>query len=610
MKIAMVSEHASPLATLAGRDAGGQNVHVAALAEGLVRRGHVVEVYTRRDAPEAQQPERIRMDCGVTVVHVPVGPEARLPKDELLPLMDDFSTWMRQDWATHGRPDVVHAHFWMSGIAALRACQVVGVPMVQTFHALGSVKRRHQGAADTSPRIRPEVERLVASGADIVVATCSDEVTELERMGVSTEHVRVVPCGVDTDLFCPGEETVADAGPTLLTVGRLVPRKGIDTAVRALARLARGELLVVGGPDAGELQDDPEVKRLTEVALEHRVNDRVRFVGSVPHHEMPALYRAADVVLATPWYEPFGITPVEAAGCGVPVVGSAVGGLLDTIVDGRTGRLVPPHDDRAVGEAVAALLAEPETARSWGWHARRRAVEKYSWHQVAARTEDALHEAVRRADRRKRPGRQHASRDWVRQHRRELTTGMAALEGQADLLESWGARLADILADGGRLLAAGNGGSAAEAQHLTGELVGRFLDERRPLSAVCLCSDTSSLTAILNDYGADEVFARQVEAHGRPGDVLMLLSTSGRSPNILEAARRGRSAGLQVWAMTGGAPNPLASLASEVLVIPARSTAAVQEVQLAAVHGLCAALDAALERDAAGSAPARLEVSA
>jgi type III pantothenate kinase len=187
---------------------------------------------------------------------------------------------------------------------------------------------------------------------------------------------------------------------------------------------------------------------------------------------------------------------------------------------------------------------------------------------------------------------------WLRQHAAELAQGVAALEEQAGLLESWGRRLAAVVGDGGRLLAAGNGGSAAEAQHLTAELVGRFVRERRALSALSLCAESSSVTAILNDYGPDEVFARQVEAHGRPGDVLMLLSTSGRSPNVLAAAERGRACGLRVWALTGPAPNPLVKSADEAVVVPAPSTAAVQEAHLVAVHALCAALDAALDAPA------------
>lgn len=183
---------------------------------------------------------------------------------------------------------------------------------------------------------------------------------------------------------------------------------------------------------------------------------------------------------------------------------------------------------------------------------------------------------------------------WVDQHVAELTSALRVLHEQAPLLQCWGRELGELLPAGGRLLVAGNGGSAAEAQHLTAELVGRYVDERQPLSALCLSAETSSLTAIMNDYGAPEVFARQVQAHGRRGDVLLLLSTSGRSPNVLCAAERARECGVRVWALTGSQPNPLAQLADEVLAVPAASTSTVQEVHLVVVHAICAAVDVEL----------------
>lgn len=187
-----------------------------------------------------------------------------------------------------------------------------------------------------------------------------------------------------------------------------------------------------------------------------------------------------------------------------------------------------------------------------------------------------------------------SARAWMAEHLTELTDGLASLAAATSVVDGWGRRLADLLPSGGRLLVAGNGGSAAEAQHLTAELVGRFRDERQPLSALCLSAETSSVTAILNDYGAEEVFARQVQAHGRPGDVLVLLSTSGRSPNLLVAAERALGLGVEVWAMTGPAPNPLADIAHSVLAVDAPSTAAIQEVHLVAVHAMCAVVDANL----------------
>ncbi|MDQ4036815.1 MAG: SIS domain-containing protein [Actinomycetota bacterium] len=181
------------------------------------------------------------------------------------------------------------------------------------------------------------------------------------------------------------------------------------------------------------------------------------------------------------------------------------------------------------------------------------------------------------------------------EHLAALRHAVLSFDGCVDIAHRWGEELAVRLPAGGRLLAAGNGGSAAQAQHLTAELVGRYGADRMPLSAICLSSETSSLTAIINDYPPEELFARQVQAHGRRDDVLVLMSTSGRSPNLLSAAVRGREAGLRVWSFTGRCPNPLAAHSDEVLAVDAPLTATVQELHLVALHILCAALDATLQ---------------
>jgi D-sedoheptulose 7-phosphate isomerase len=175
---------------------------------------------------------------------------------------------------------------------------------------------------------------------------------------------------------------------------------------------------------------------------------------------------------------------------------------------------------------------------------------------------------------------------------RAVLTKMDETEGPR--IESWGRHLAGVLITGGRLLACGNGGSAAEAQHLTGELVGRYLHERRPLSAIALHADSSALTAIGNDYGEQEVFARQVFAHGRPGDILIALSSSGTSRNVVAAAKAAHEIEMIAWALTGPAPNTLAAVCDDAVAVEAPSIATVQEVHLAVVHALCAAVDDAL----------------
>ncbi|MFD7712818.1 glycosyltransferase [Streptomyces sp. NPDC059786] len=388
LSIALVSEHASPLAALGEVDAGGQNVHVAALAGALADRGHRVTVYTRRDARDL--PDQVALRTGVRVHHVPAGPPERLPKDELLPHMGDFGHYLARTWRARS-PDLVHSHFWMSGLASLRAARELGLPLLHTYHALGTVKRRHQQLADTSPPRRIALETEVGLGCDRIIATCWDEVAELGRMGVPVGRVSIVPCGVDTDLFTPhGPAAAPGARPhRLLQLGRLVPRKGADVSVRALALLPDTELLVVGGPPAASLDTDPEVRRLRRVAHEAGVADRVRFTGGVPSAEVPALLRGADVVVCPADYEPFGIVPLEAMACGRPVVASAVGGQLDTVADPDTGRLVPSRDVDALARAVGELLADPAAREACGAAGRRRALRRYCWERVAAATEAA-----------------------------------------------------------------------------------------------------------------------------------------------------------------------------------------------------------------------------
>jgi glycosyltransferase involved in cell wall biosynthesis len=381
----MVSEHASPLVSLGEVDAGGQNVHVAELSAGLARRGHQVVVHTRRDDPRA--PAVQRCPSGVRVEHVPAGPSRRIGKDELLPYMGAFAQHLRDRWASHP-PDVVHAHFWMSGLAALIAANDLGIPVVQTFHALGVVKRRHQGDADTSPPQREQVERLIARRVAAIAATCSDEVFELSRMGVPRSRISVVPCGVDTEQFCPDGPALprVPGRGRLVVLTRLVPRKGIDTVISALVALPGVELLVAGGPPASQLVADPEAQRLLEHARRCGVADRMQMLGQIRRRQVPALLRSADVVVCAPWYEPFGIVPLEAMACGVPVVAAAVGGITDTVVDRVTGRLVPPRRPDLLARALRPVLADAALRAGYGAAGADRARSRYTWERVVRDT--------------------------------------------------------------------------------------------------------------------------------------------------------------------------------------------------------------------------------
>jgi D-inositol-3-phosphate glycosyltransferase len=384
LRVAMVSEHASPLAVLGGVDAGGQNVYVAAVAQELARRGVEVVVHTRRDDPSV--PRRVQMAPNVWVEHVEAGPPEPIPNaiDTLLPFMDEFANELARAWERR-RPDVVHSHFWMSGRASLAAAQPLEIPIVHTFHALGVVKKRYQGAKDTSPPQRAAEEVRILRRADRVVATCSDEMFELARLGGDMTKIRVVPCGVNLRNFRPDgpAEPRTPGLRRLVVVSRLVERKGVGNVVAALRELPDTELVIAGGAPRERLAEDPEAARLMRIARDAGVQDRVVFHGRLERHEVPPLLRSADVVVSVPWYEPFGIVPLEAMACGVPVVAAAVGGLIDTVVDGVTGLHVPPRRTDAIVAAVRTLFADPRLRASLGAAGARRVRQLYTWERVA-----------------------------------------------------------------------------------------------------------------------------------------------------------------------------------------------------------------------------------
>ncbi|MEI2415158.1 glycosyltransferase family 1 protein [Orrella sp. JC864] len=395
-RIAIVSEHASPLALAGSVDSGGQNVYVAQIARQCALAGHQVDVYTRWD--DASLPEVVPWHDGVRVIHVPAGPRRYLPKEELLGHMDEFGAALLRHVARQGgRYDVLHANFFMSGLACLPAVRRYGIPLVVTFHALGRVRRRHQQEADRFPDSRFEIEEMLVREADRIIAECPQDRSDLiELYGAERRRIDVVPCGYD-----PAEMFSLDAaaarrslgweeGPfRILQLGRMVPRKGVDNVIRGLARLRRrhgvdARLCVVGGNSEQPCEiQTPELGRLRAIAREEGVAPYVDFVGRRDRMALRAYYGASDVFVTTPWYEPFGITPVEAMACARPVVGADTGGIRTTVVDGRTGYLVPARDPDALAERLARLAADPQLRLRMGLAGQRRARRDYTWSKVA-----------------------------------------------------------------------------------------------------------------------------------------------------------------------------------------------------------------------------------
>jgi glycosyltransferase involved in cell wall biosynthesis len=398
-RIAIISEHASPLAAAGGIDSGGQNIYVAQVARHLARLGYSIDVFTRRDS--AALPEVLEWQPGVRVVHVPAGPPSFVRKENLLPLMDNFAAYVR-DFArevgrTAGGYRLAHANFFMSGLAALELKRALGTPFVVTFHALGRVRQQHQREADQFPMERADIEDELISQADGVIAECPQDKTDLTTLydGQPT-RIRIVPCGFDKAEFWPITRALARRTlgykadeRILLNIGRLVPRKGIDNAIRGVALLARShgidaKLVVVGGnSDLPDPAATPEIGRLQALAQAEGIADQVIFTGRRSREFLKLYYSAADIFITTPWYEPFGITPLESMACGTPVVGANVGGIRYSVVDGITGGLVPPNDAGALAARLAEMYRDPERLKEYSRNAIKRVHGQFTWQKVA-----------------------------------------------------------------------------------------------------------------------------------------------------------------------------------------------------------------------------------
>lgn len=397
LRIALITEHASPLASLGSVDAGGQNVYVDELARHLAHLGCCIDVFTRRDSPGA---EVVVPEPGVRVIQIEAGPPHFVPKDEQWPLMPLFreriADFVRRENAAY---DVIHGNFWMSGWVAVELGEQLETPVVHIFHAMGETKRRHQGAADSSPEERIQVEHDVIARANRLIAQCPEECRELiEDYGAQPEKISIIPSAVDTDVFRPVPKIEARRALELKPdeqvvgyVGRILPRKDVPNILKAAAlalpQLRRLRVIVVGGesrhPDPAIT---PEIGQLQWLSESLGIPDIVTFYGNRQPEELCTYYSAADVVVSTPWYEPFGLTPLEAMACGRPVIGSAVGGIKHTVVHGETGLLVPPKDPAALAGGLVQILGQPGLGEKMGASARLRVEQYFVWSMTAQRT--------------------------------------------------------------------------------------------------------------------------------------------------------------------------------------------------------------------------------
>ena len=394
-RIALISEHASPLAALGGVDSGGQNVYVGELARHLALSGYTVDIFTRWE--KAGLSQIISWLPAVKIIHVKAGPVEAVEKENIFPFMKEFADnmigYIVKENVSYG---LIHANFWMSAMVAIEIKRALDFPVVVTFHALGEIRRIHQGNNDKFPRERVAIEKDIVQHADHIVAECPQDRSDLiEYYNASSDKISIIPCGFNPNEFYPMDKSVArmvlgldQQDCLILQLGRIVPRKGIDNVIRALSRVRRtsmnAKLLIVGGEnDKVNDLDNPEICRLKQIASEENIADAVSFVGRKNRDVLKYYYAAADLFITTPWYEPFGITPLESMACGTPVIGADVGGIKYSVENGKTGYLVPPKDPDALAARIYEILSDPALLEKFRQNSIKRVNAMFTWRKVA-----------------------------------------------------------------------------------------------------------------------------------------------------------------------------------------------------------------------------------
>lgn len=398
MRIAMLSYHTCPLATLGGKDTGGMNVYVRELGRYLGQKGVHVDIFTR--SQDEHVPHVLHdLGFGNRVVHVPAGPETPLPKEELASYLPQFAQGILELTAAKGwRYDLIHSHYWMSGVAAQELKKAWNLPLVHMFHTLGIMKQRVARLpqeAEGDYRLRGE--RQVLAAADRIVAATPAEMAQLQWLyQADSRKIVIIPPGVDISRFYPipkdEAQEVIGVPPCermLLFVGRIEPLKGLDTLIRALAIMrAQGVyvcLMVIGGdPDQASLDGQTEMSRLKTLCAAAGLEDLVTFIGKRSQDTLPYYYSAAEVVVMPSFYESFGMVALEAMACGAPVVASQVGGLAYLVQDGVTGFSVPVDDPQMLADRLTLILSDPLLRQRLGLQAVAVARE-YAWEKITDR---------------------------------------------------------------------------------------------------------------------------------------------------------------------------------------------------------------------------------
>jgi len=412
MRIAMLSYHTCPLATLGGKDTGGMNVYVRDLTKELGRLGIHVDVFTR--SQDEHVPHVVHeLGYGNRVVHIPAGPEEPKSKSDIVNYIPEFVEGVKQFAIEKNVSyDVIHSHYWMSGLAAEALSDAWGgAPIIHMFHTLGEMKNRVARSEDErAGEDRLNGERRVLRRADRVIVATLAELTQLRFLyRADSRKMVVIPPGVDVGHFypIPSDEAKQFIGlkpenRMILFVGRIEPLKGVDTLIQAMSCLdvsLQGKkspvhLAIIGGEPGAEPKDmSAEMARLQKMCDDLCMGSMVVFLGKRAQDTLPYYYSAAELLVMPSLYESFGMVALEAMACGTPVIASEVGGLGYLVQDGKTGYTIPDSDPDRLCERLTSLLGDHELREAMG----HRAVDysaNYAWEKIATQIIDVYKEVT------------------------------------------------------------------------------------------------------------------------------------------------------------------------------------------------------------------------
>ena len=386
LKIAMISYHSCPAGKLGGKDTGGMNVYIRELSQELAKRGHLIDIFTRTHQPEHKQ--IINFNNNIRLIHLETGIKEEIPKIAFYSCLQEFICGAENfRKSVDIQYDIIHSHYWLSGLAGKQLQTWWHIPHLFTFHTLGAAKNK-TGIGEDESELRIASEREIVQSCDRIIALTDNEKKELiQYYDAVSQRISIIPCGVNLDLFKPVNKELArnelklGNNKIILFVGRLDKLKGIEKLLIALNKITASilpSLIVVGGDDYSR----NEMKELQMMTQDLGIRNRVTFVGSIIQEKLPLFYNAADICVIPSYYESFGMVALESLACGTPVLATNVGDMKNIIRSSELGYVIDDNSPGNLANKISEILSQNENYAQ-NIEVRRSVMAEYNWSVIS-----------------------------------------------------------------------------------------------------------------------------------------------------------------------------------------------------------------------------------